>query len=139
MASIYAQKPWLKHYLVPAELPPARLSTIDAFEASVQRAPDSPAIHYFDETISFARLNGRAERFAALLANWDVGKGDRFAIATQNDPQFAIAQLGAWKRGAIVVPLNPMFKEKEIEYHLKDSGARVWVGLPSLLDGARPV
>src|SRR5439155_3382161 len=39
----------------------------------------------------------------------------------------AIAELGAWKRGAILVPLNPMFKEKEIAYHLADSGARVWI------------
>lgn len=138
MSSIYAQKPWLKHYLVPAELPLPRISTIDAFEASVHRAPDSPAIHYFDETISFGQLNDRAERFAALLSHWGIGKGDRIAIATQNDPQFAIAQLGAWKRGAIVVPLNPMFKEKEIEYHLKDSGASVWLGLDSLRESARP-
>src|SRR5712672_2700119 len=48
-------------------------------------------------------------------------------VCEQNDPEFAIAELGAWKRGAILVPLNPMFKENEVAYHLTDSGDRVWV------------
>src|SRR5438093_9586333 len=68
-----------------------------------------------------------AGRFAALLAEWGVGKGDRVAVSLQNDPPFAIVELGAWKRGAILVPLNPMFKEKEVAYHLTDSSAKVWV------------
>ncbi len=54
------------------------------------------------------------------------------ALSLQNNPQFAVAQYGAWKRGAVVVPLNPMFREKELRYHLQDSGARVWVALDSL-------
>ena len=132
--SIYAQKPWLAHYSVPAELPVPSSTLIDAFEENARRSPDSTALYYFDEMISLGRLNGLADRFAALLAKWDVGKGDRVALSLQNNPQFAIAQWGAWKRGAIVVPLNPMFKEKELDYHLRDSGARVWVCLDSVFD-----
>src|SRR5262245_8118161 len=77
-------------------------------------------------------LDDMAGRFAALLAEWGIGKGDRVAISLQNDPPFAIVQLGTWKRGAILVPLNPMFKEKEIAYHLTDSGARVWITADSV-------
>jgi long-chain acyl-CoA synthetase len=102
---------------------------IDAFERSVLRAPNSPAIYHFDDTISFGKLDGQATRFAALLESCGVGKGDRVAVSLQNDPEFAIAQLGSWKRGAIMVPLNTMFKEKEISYHLADSGAKIWVTL----------
>ncbi len=131
---IYAQKPWLAHYRVPAELPIPSSGLIDAFEENARQSADSAALHYFEETISFRRLNDLADRFAPLLAKWGVGKGDRVALSLQNNPQFAIAQWGAWKRGAIVVPLNPMFKEQELDYHLRDSGARVWVCLDSLYD-----
>ncbi len=123
--------PWLADYSpwVPSELPLPAHSMIDLFERTAEARPASPAIHYVDETISFGQLNEQAGRFAAWLARHGVGKGDRVAIVTQNDPEFAVAQLGAWKRGAIVVPLNPMFKAKELEYHLNDSGARALVSL----------
>jgi long-chain acyl-CoA synthetase len=56
-----------------------------------------------------------------------------FLVAEGADPsRILIAQYGAWKRGAIMVPLNPMFKEKELEYHLNDSGAKVLICLESL-------
>ncbi len=131
MNSIYSSKPWVTQYRSQAELPIPDCSMIEAFERSARRAPHAPAIYHFDETISFGRLDDLAGRFAALLGKWGIGKGDRVAVSLQNDPEFAIAELGAWKRGAILVPLNPMFKEKEVAYHLADSGARVWVVLDS--------
>src|SRR5258708_3595340 len=127
MNSIYLSKPWVTQYKTQAELPVPDWSMIDAFERTAQKSPDAPAIYYFDESISFAALDDLAGRFAALLAEWGIGKGDRVAVSLQNDPPFAIVELGVWKRGAILVPLNPMFKEKEVAYHLTDSGARVWV------------
>ncbi|BBL79734.1 long-chain-fatty-acid--CoA ligase [Rubrobacter xylanophilus] len=132
--SVYADRPWLKLYPdhVPHELALPQESMVDLFEASARRAPERDAIRYFDEAISFARLDDLSSRFAAALAERDVRKGDRIAVFTQNDPQFLVAQYGAWKRGAIVVPLNPMFKHRELDYHLNDSGARVLVCLESL-------
>ena len=56
------------------------------------------------------------------------------AIYVQNNPQFLIAQYGAWKRGAIVVPINPMLMHKELDYHLNDSGTKVLVCLESLYE-----
>ncbi|MCL6633250.1 MAG: AMP-binding protein [Alicyclobacillus herbarius] len=134
MESIYQRKPWLKHYpeFVPAELSMPEKSMIDIFEEMVAQRGNWPAVHYFDETISYARLNDWANRFATLLAGWGIQKGDRVAVCLQNNPQFLIAQYGAWKLGAAVVPLNPMFKEKEVRYHLQDSGAKVLVALDSL-------
>jgi len=132
VSSVYSGKPWLQHYRVEAELPLPSHTVLDAFEAHVKTTPGAPAIRYFDETITFADLDHRAERFAALASRLGIGKGDRVALSLQNDPEFAIAQLGAWKRGAVVVPMNPMFRQKEIEYHLHDSGARIWVALDEL-------
>ncbi len=129
MNSIYLSKPWLTKYRSSVELPIPAWSMIEAFERTVKAAPDAPAIYHFEEIISFGALDKLADSFAALLEGWGIGKGDRVAVALQNDPEFAIVQLGTWKRGAILVPLNPMFKEKEIVYHLADSGSRVWIAL----------
>jgi long-chain acyl-CoA synthetase len=129
MNSVYSSKPWVTQYRSPAELAVPDWTMIDAFERTARRTPDAAAIYYFDETISFAVLDDLASRFATLLSQWGIGKGDRVAVSLQNDPPFAVVELGTWKRGAILVPLNPMFKEKEVAYHLSDSGARVWIVL----------
>lgn len=136
MSSVYENKPWLNRYAeyVPHELPLPGRSMSDLFEESAGRAPDRDAIRYFDATVSYGELNHLANRFATLLAARGVEKGDRVAVYTQNDPQFLVAQYGAWKRGAIVVPLNPMLKSKELDYHLNDSGAKVLVCLENLYE-----
>ncbi len=141
-SSVYESKPWLDLYAdyVPKQLPPPEKSMIDLFEESAARVPDHDAVRYFDATISFAELNRMSEAFAARLSSWGVRKGDRVAIYTQNNPHFLIAQYGAWKLGAIVVPLNPMLKARELDYHLNDSGAKVLVCLENLYrDVAREV
>ena len=121
--------PWLKHYdwFVPPVLPVPDDSLIDRFEQTVDDTPDEPAIHYFETTYTFAELNTLADRFAAMLARFGIGKGDRVALWLQNDPEFLVAVYGSWKRGCIVTPLSPMFKRREMEYHLADCGARVLV------------
>src|SRR5919112_5908088 len=136
VSSVYESKPWLDRYAdyVPKELPLPEKSMADFFEESVERNPDRDAVRYFDETISYGELNDLADRFATLLASRGVNKGDRVAVYTQNNPQFLVAQYGAWKRGTIVVPINPMLKQKELDYHLNDSGAKVLVCLESLYE-----
>jgi long-chain acyl-CoA synthetase len=127
-------RPWLAQYgpAVPADLPLPTVSAIDQFRATSQRLPEQPAIHYFAATLRFRDLDRLSSELAAALQAFGVNKGDRVALFLQNVPQFWIAQLAAWKCGAIVVPLNPMFKAGELEYHLGDSGATVLVALESL-------
>lgn len=134
--SKYGEKPWLRHYssFVPGELPAPEGTLLDQLLTRAKETPDAPAFHYFDVTVSYHQLDEWATRLAAKFAQWGVGRGDRVAIYTQNNPAFLIGQYAAWKRGAIVVPLNPMFKEKELEYHLNDSGAKVMVALESLYE-----
>jgi len=52
-----------------------------------------------------------SDTFAAALVALGVEKGERVALHLPNCPQFVIAQLGAWKAGA-VVPLNPFYTER---------------------------
>jgi long-chain acyl-CoA synthetase len=123
--SIAATRPWLAAYAsgVPADLPAPTASAIDQFRTTARRTPSAPAIHYFKTTLSFGDLDALSSSLALALSRMDVQHTDRIALYVQNVPQFWIAQLAAWKIGAIVVPLNPMFKAQELEYHLRDSGA----------------
>jgi len=68
---------------------------------------------------------------AALMEDGFTG-GDRVAVYLQNVPQFPITVLAAWKAGGVVVPINPMNKERELTYAIEDSGATVLVTLESL-------
>ena len=73
--------------------------------------------------------------FAATLAADGVRKGDRVALLLPNCPQYVIAELGAWKAGAITVALNPIYTERELEAPLRDSGATVVVALTDSIRG----
>ncbi len=131
----YPSSPWLQHYRIPSLLPLPSLTLRDSFALNAAQYPQTTAIQYFDRSISFAELDLLSSQMAALLARMGVAAGDRVALSLQNNPQFAIAQLGAWKRAAAIVPLSPMYKEEELEYQLADSGAKVWIGLDSLFAG----
>ncbi len=127
-------RPWTALYSawVPADLPVPSMSVVEMLEAGARAHPDRPAIHYFDSTLTYGELDRTAEALASVLVEVGVAPGDRVALYLQNIPQFAIAQYAVWKAGAIVVPLNPMFKTAELLSHLTDSDARVLICLESL-------
>ena len=134
--SQYEARPWLKYYrnFVQPEITPPFADALDMFLATAKAMPTQPALYYFDETITFGELDRKSSAFAAALKHKGVLKGDRVALYLQNIPQFLFAMYGIWKAGAIVVLCNPMFKQKELEYHLNDSGSKGLVCLESLYD-----
>lgn len=129
MDSLYQKRPWLKTYpeWIPADIPIPDTTALDDFKASTASRPDKPAIFYFDRIISYGELDTLSNGLAAAFSEWGIKKGDRIMVVLQNIPQFLIALYGAWKIGAIVVPLNPMYKEKELTYFCRDSGTRLLI------------
>jgi long-chain acyl-CoA synthetase len=102
------------------------------FAATVRRAPDAPATHYRDATLTHRELDERSDAVAAVLAQRGVARGDRVALSLQNVPEFVIATLAAWKAGAIVVPISPMFKEREVRTLVDDCAPALVIGEPEL-------
>ncbi|MBI5016541.1 MAG: AMP-binding protein [Deltaproteobacteria bacterium] len=127
MDSIYETRPWLRIYPdhVPPDLDLPLKSALDDFITTASRYPEKPAVHYFDHTISFGEVDAWSSAFAAALKDLGICKGDRVLLDLQNVPQFLIGVYGAWKAGAIVVPVNPMSKDREMDYSCRDSGAKV--------------
>lgn len=121
--SAYASKPWLKQYRegVPAVLAMDYPDALAMFRAAVARAADTPAIHYFDATTTWGEVDAESDALAAALCERGIAVGDRVALYLQNVPAFMIAMIAAWKTGAIVVPVNPMNREREIGLLLTDA------------------
>ena len=100
--------------------------------ASAQRNPAGVAIKLDDIEISFGALEVLSAKVAALLAERGIKPGDRVALISPNLPQMPPIYYGILRYGAIVVPLNPLLKGREVAYHLQDSGATLafaWEGV----------
>jgi long-chain acyl-CoA synthetase len=102
---------------------------LDFLDDAVRERPDHPALIFKGTKLSWADLDRLSNACQASLAWLGVRKGDRVALLLPNSPQFLIAELGAWKTGAIVVPLNPMYTEHELQDALSQTGAVVVVAL----------
>jgi len=87
--------------------------------------PDRVALRLDTQTISYRELAEASERVAGLLAAYDVAPGDRVAIMLPNVPEFASIYYGVLRAGAVVVPMNPLLKAREVAFYLSDSGARM--------------
>ena len=134
MESIYEKRPWLKNYPdhVPHNFDLTSETALGDFKKSAALNPDAPAICYFDHEISFKRVNRFSDQLAAAFEDLGLQKGDRIILDLQNVPQFPIAAYAAWKLGVVVVPVNPMYKEKELKYFCEDSGARLFLTLDEI-------
>jgi len=132
----YEARPWLKHYpaYIPPDLVPRFANGLEMFLETVKAMPDQAAIYYFERVMSYRDLDRASTALAAALKAHGVARGDRVALFLQNIPQFLIALYGIWKAGAIVVPCNPMFKQRELAYHLNDAGAKGLICLESLYE-----
>jgi len=87
--------------------------------------PDRVAIHLGDQTTSYSELDDQSTRVAGLLAARGIAPGTPIGIMLPNVPEFASVYYGILRTGAVVVPMNPLLKAREIAYYLGDSGAPV--------------
>ncbi len=90
---------------------------------SAARFPDRTAVKLDDATLTYAELDDATARVAALLRDAGVEPGDRVGLLLPNVPVFAVLYYGILRAGGVVVPMNPLLKSREIEYHLADSGS----------------
>jgi len=128
------EKVWLKNY--PAEIPheidipkmPVHQFLTDAYKAN----PMKIAIHFMGKELTYKELYESALKFANYLQSLGVEKGDRIAVMLPNCPQAVIAYYGIMYAGGIVVQTNPLYTERELQYQMADSGAKIILGLDIL-------
>ena len=89
------------------------------------RVPDAVAVRLGEAELSYAELDERGARLAALLRARGVGPGDRVGVMLPNVPEFPVAYYGVLRVGGVVVPMNVLLKRREIAFYLEDSGAKL--------------
>jgi long-chain acyl-CoA synthetase len=110
-------RPWLAHYDdgVPPSLEPYPERTLlDDLAQTARESPQHPVVLFEGARLTASRLERLSNAFAAALVRLGVRAGDRVALLLPNCPQFLIAELGAWKAGAIVAPLGTHYSEEEL-------------------------
>ena len=123
------ERPW--HRSWPVNLPrevdvePAPLYSL--LEASARRSPKATFLAFQGNRLSFSTVLQASERFASALLSTGLAKGDRVALFMPNMPQFVMCYFGTLMAGGVVVPCSPLYKERELETQLKDSGAKTVV------------
>jgi long-chain acyl-CoA synthetase len=104
-----------------------------------RRYPAREAVVRDEVRLPYAELDGGARRMAGKLRSLGVRPGDRVVLSIPNTEWFPIAYFGVLKAGAVAVPLNPGFTEREMDVCLGDTqpravlrsgGAELSLGVP---------
>src|SRR5690554_7987716 len=107
----------------------------DYLDKAVAEHADRPAIigyRVFEDdrtSLSYAELNRIVTRMAAGLAGLGVKKGESVLCQLPNWLQMTALHLACVRMGALLIPLNPMFREHELRCMLGFAGSRVIVTL----------
>ncbi len=125
---------WHKSYTpgVPASIDYEEITMPEVLTRTAGRFPKRTALLYMGKEISYSELEQSANRFANALTAMGVKPADRVALLLPNIPQMVIAYYGIWRMGAIPVPNNPLYTDRELEHQLNNAGATVLVSLDLL-------
>ena len=126
--------PWLRHYPeeIPAKLDYPKMPLHYYLEKSANEFALKSAIHFMGKEFTYQYIYASAKKFASYIQEIGLQKGDRVAIMMPNIPQAVICFYGVLIAGGVVVQTNPLYTERELEYQLKDSGAKMIVTLDIL-------
>ncbi len=129
------ERPWLRARPSPASeeslVQPKPLYSV--LTDTAKRLPGNACLFYQGRTFTYAQIDELSSRFASGLISLGLKKGDRVAIFLPNTPQFVISYFGILKAGCIVVACSPLYKERELEFQLRDSGAQVIVAATDVI------
>ncbi|KUP06780.1 long-chain fatty acid--CoA ligase [Bacillus coahuilensis m2-6] len=129
------EKIWLKHYPeeIPHEIAYKEQAVHEYLTDAAKLYGEKVAVHFLGKDITFIELYEASLKFANYLKDeLGIKKGDRVAIMLPNTPQSMIGYYGTLYAGGIVVQTNPLYMERELQYQMKDSGAKVILTLDIL-------
>jgi len=98
--------------------------------ARLGERPEAVALLWDDRTWSFSDLDRWSAAVASGLSAHDVGAGDRVIVGLPNSPELLATVLGVLRRGAVLVPLNPLCTSAEAAYIAGDADAALVITHP---------
>lgn len=132
---------WARRYDpgVPFHLDYPRAPLYELQDQAAARAPEAACCRFFGRRFTFRQVKEASDRLAASLRAQGLQPGERVALLLPNSPQFILAYYGLLKAGAVIVPLNPLYTEKELAFHFTDSGAATVITIPLFIDKVAPL
>ena len=103
------------------------MNLIQLFDLSFQGRANEPALEWQGRTYNFADIDMRSSRMAQLLHSRGLAPGDRLGIYLSNRIEFIDLYLACLKLGVIAVPINILYRERELSHILNDAQPKLLV------------
>ena len=131
------ERTWYRSWpsYLPKEVETPNLSLHGMLSSAASRFGPRSCIRYQGRTFTYSQVDELASRFATGLQGLGLRRGDRVAVLTPNIPQFVFGYFGILRAGGVVVPCSPLYKERELEAQLLDSGATMIVAANDVVGG----
>jgi amino acid adenylation domain-containing protein len=115
---------------------PAMQTVVDIFEAQVDKTPDSTAVVFGNQQLTYRELNEKANCLAHYLKKTYDLKGDDFVgIMVDRSCSLLISILGVMKAGAAYVPVDKDYPSSRKSFMIGDAAPKVLIiESDSLLD-----
>ena len=114
--------------------PSSKASIGKVFADRAARSGDRIFIRFGDEQITYSQANQTANRYAAVLAERGVGRGDVVGIMLRNSPEAVLTMLAAVKCGAVAGMLNHHQREEVLAHSIGLLNATVLVAETDLIE-----
>ncbi|MBB2772990.1 UNVERIFIED_ORG: fatty-acyl-CoA synthase [Mycolicibacterium obuense] len=114
--------------------PSAKTSIGKVFQERAAKYADKTFLRFEDRDISYREANETVNRYAAVLADRGVGRGDVVAIMLRNSPEPVLLMLAAVKCGAISGMLNFHQRGDVLKHSLGLLSAKVVIADPDFVD-----
>jgi long-chain acyl-CoA synthetase len=108
---------------------------------TAERYPENAAVLFKDVNLSYRELNALVNTFANALLDLGIGRGQTVCLFMMNRPEYLVCWFAIARIGAIISPMNPSYREREVAYQVSNSEAVAVVvqkGLLPLVEAVRP-
>lgn len=97
------------------------MNIIDLFNHSFVNKKNKIALEFGEATYTFGQIDASSNRMAHLLLAKGLGRGDRICVYAENSPEFIDVYIACIKLGVIFVPVNILYKERELMHIYGDA------------------
>jgi amino acid adenylation domain-containing protein/non-ribosomal peptide synthase protein (TIGR01720 family) len=118
---------------------PLDKSMVEVFEAQVLKTPQATAVVFENESITFEKLNERANQLASYLTKNGVEVETLVPMCFNRSSEMIVAILGILKAGAAYVPIDPAYPADRVRFMLDDCKANLIITQSNLENFVKPV
>jgi amino acid adenylation domain-containing protein len=106
----------------------------ELFERQVAQTPETTALVFGNQRLSFAELNRRANRLAHWLQGQGVGPEIKVSICLERSAELVVGVLGVLKAGGAYVGLDPLLPLERLVYAFQESGSSIFISSQDILE-----